>query len=105
MKAEQMELMKVIQFPKKKMEEKERLERKDKLEQAYKMLDYFIDCGADFSILVDMKMADELFEVSKSQMEKFKYLAITTNYEKFKKIRFAEGVNKVACYQIKGDEI
>lgn len=105
MKAEQMELMKVIQFPKKVIEEKEKLERKDKLLQAYKMLDYFIECGADFSILIDMKIANELFEVSENQMEKYKYLAITTNYEEFKKVRFAEGVNKCAFYEIKGDEI
>ena len=105
MENEQMELMKVIQFPQNKIKEKEKVERKDKLLQAYKMLDYFIECGADFSILVDMKVADELFEVSQAQMKEYKYLAITTNHEEFKKVRFAEGVNKVAFYEIKGDEI
>jgi len=100
-----MQLMKVIQFPQNKIDKKEKLDRKDKLLQAYKMLDYFIECGADFSILVDMKVANELFEVSQSQMDKFKYLAITTNHDEFKKIRFAEGVNRVAFYEIKGDEL
>jgi hypothetical protein len=99
-----MELMKVIEFPKQKIEEKDNRDRKEKLEQAYKMLDYLIDAGADFNIIVDIEKANELFEISESQMKKFQYIAISTNYDKFKKIRFAEGVNKVACYQIKGDE-
>lgn len=105
MKSEQMQLMRVIEFPKSKIEEKEERERKDKLEVAYKMLDYLIDCGADFNIIVDIEKANELFEISESQMKKFQYISLSTNYEKFKKIRFAEGVNKVACYQIKGVEL
>jgi len=99
-----MELMKVIKFPKNKIEEKEDRERKDKLEQAYKMLDYLIGCGADFNIIVDIEKGNELFEITEKQIKEYKYLMLTTNYEKSKKIRFAEGVNKVAFYQIKGDE-
>jgi C4-type Zn-finger protein len=93
-----MELMKVIQFPQRKIEEKEFRERKDKLEVAYKMLDYLIERGHDFHIIISDEAADELF----NRKKKFEYSILTSNFEKIKNVNI---YNKNASYYpIEGDE-
>lgn len=98
MKAEQMELMKVIKFPQKKLEEKAFRERKDKLEVAYKMLSCFIEKGYDFHIIIDGEAADLMFNREKQ----FPYSILTSNLEQIKN---ANIYNKdTTYYPIKGDE-
>lgn len=100
MKSEQMGLMKVIQFPSRKIEEKEFRERKDKLEVAYKMLECLVGYGAEFAIVIKTEEANQLLEINEKQFNKYKYVTLTSNYELYKDI----DVKKSMFYEIKGDE-
>lgn len=105
MKAKQMELMKVIQFPQSKIAEKETREKGQKLEVAYKLLKYLVnDCDAEINIIVDIDKANGLFEISESDMKNFKYLIITSNYENTKKIKLSNE-NRAICFEIEGNEL
>ena len=101
MKAEQMELMKVIQFPQKKVEEKENRERKDKFEVAKKFIELLAYEGIDFHIVIDKESALKVMED-----DNFKdYIIVTTNFEEAKKmqLKMTQMGNSV-CAAIRGDE-
>lgn len=100
MKHEQMELMKVIEFPKDKIKEKLKNERIGKLDAACKMLKYLIEEEADFHIVLKIETANKLFEVSEEEMKKYDYIILTSNYEESKHIP----IKRSCVYRIKGDE-
>ena len=101
MKAEQMELMKVIQFPKTKIEEKENRERKDKFEVAKKFIELLVYEGIDFHIVIDKESALEVLEDANYR----DYLIITTDTEKAKKMQFKLTQTRNSnLLPIKGDE-
>lgn len=101
MKTEQMELMKVIQFPQKKIEEKEMRERFDKLEVAYKLLEELVKTGADFHIVITKESTSELFDFP-NEYNKYQYATLTSNLKEAKKINLKDNT---MFYPIKGDEL
>lgn len=101
MKAEQMELMKVIEFPKNKIEEKERRERLDKLDVSYKLLEELVKTGADFHIIVTKESASELFDFPE-KYNKYQYATLTSNLKEAKTINLKDNT---MFYPIKGDEL
>lgn len=81
MKLEQMELMRVIEFPKSKL--KENREKQDKLEVAKKLVNLLVDKEIEFQIIIDKESA---LKVLKD--DDFKdYVIITTNLEEAEKLR------------------
>lgn len=100
LKAEQMELMKVIPFSQRKMEEKKFRERKDKLEVAYKMLECLIGYGADFHIVITKESTSELFDFPK-EYNKYQYATLTSNLNEAKNIKLKDNT---MFYPIEGDE-
>ena len=96
-----MELMKVIQFPQKKIEEKGNRERHDKTEVAKKFLDLLADEEIDFHIIIDKQSALKVMED-----DNFKdYVIITTNFEEAKKMRLKlTQMRNSVCAVIRGDE-
>lgn len=100
MKAEQIELMKVIDFPKSKIEEKERRERLDKLDVAYKLLERLVKTGAEFHIVITRESTSELFNLPEGY-NKYKYATLTSDLEKAKRINLKDNT---MFYPIKGDE-
>lgn len=100
MKAEQIELMKVIEFPQRKVKEKEFRERKDKLEVAYKMLECLVGYGAEFAIIIETEKANRLLEINEKQFNRYKYVTLTSDHELYKDI----DIKNSMFYEIKGDE-
>jgi len=100
MKTEQMQLIKVIEFPKYKIEEKVEKERLDKLDVAYNMLKYLIEEGHDFHIVISADAVNELFETDKISSDD--YGILTSNIDKAEKIRIKS--DNAIFYQIEGDE-
>jgi len=96
MESEQLELMKVIQFPKNKI--KENRDRIDKLEVAYKVLKYLVEEGKEFHIVVTKESAEELFEIPSS---KYNYVTITSSLGEADNIKLH---NNTFFYPILGDE-
>lgn len=101
MKAEQMELMKVIDFPKSKIEEKERRERLDKLDVAYKLLERLVKTGTEFHIVITRESTSELFEFPK-EYNKYQYATLTSDLKEAKRINLKDNT---MFYPIKGGEL
>lgn len=97
MKYEQLQFMKVIEFPKNKDTELKLL--KDKQDSAMDMINYLTDRKKDFHIVVSKSTAEELFEMDKFRGDK---VVITSNYEEAKRI-FPELKNTI-FYKLTGDE-
>jgi hypothetical protein len=98
-----MELMKVIQFPKKVIEEKETNERLDKVEVAKKLLDILADEKIDFSIVIDKNSALKVLEDNENYRD---YIVITTNEEESRKMLLKLTQMRNSCLiNIKGDEL
>ena len=81
MKGEQLQLMKVIEFPKNKDTELKLL--KDKQDSAEKILDFITDLKEDFHIVLSRSAAEELFEMDKFKGDK---IVITSNYQEAEEI-------------------
>jgi len=96
MKAEQLEIMKVIEFPKNRNVENKL--RDDKLEVAIKFLKYLVGEGADFHIIIDRNAALELFEDNAKLKD---YLIMTTDFEKARHIKLDTNYK---IYKIEGNE-
>lgn len=96
MQNEQLQLMKVIQFPKNKL--KENKERLNKLEVAYKLLKCLVEDGADFHIVVTKESAETLYNFPTGE---YKYATITSDLEEAQKIRLNDNT---FFYPVKGDE-
>lgn len=98
MKGEQLQLMKVIEFPKNRQVENQL--RHKKLEVAMKLLEAIIDDGAEYHIVINREDTLKLFEYSSKIGD---YLIMTSDVETAKKIKID---NKKCCvFEIKGDEI
>jgi hypothetical protein len=100
MKSEQMELMKVIEFPKYKIEEKAEKEKIAKLDVAYKMLKYLIEEGHDFHVVISADAVNELFETDKVCEDD--YGILTSNFDEAKRIRIKS--DNTIFYKIEGNE-
>ena len=96
MKCEQLELMKVIQFPKNRNIEIKK--NNDKFDTAVKFLKFLVDEGADYHIIVCENDAEKLFEGKTRE-----YTVITSNAEKAKGLKFND--NNFTIYPISGDEL
>ena len=96
MKGEQLQLMKVVEFPKNKDTELKLL--KDKLDSAQKMIDFITEHKEDFHIVINRSAAEELFEMDKFKGDK---VVITSNYQKAKEI-FKK--DNYIFYKLTGDE-
>lgn len=96
MKGEQLQLMKVIEFPKNKDTELKLL--KDKQDSAEKILDFITDLKNDFHIVLIRSAAEELFEMNKFKGDK---IVITSNYQEAKKIFKSKDF---IFYKLTGDE-
>ncbi|WP_026887696.1 hypothetical protein [Clostridium beijerinckii] len=100
MKAEQMGLMKVIQFPQNKLKEKEIREKSEKMEVAFEILNYLIKNGCDFHILLNAKYVEVL---SSYVPKNSKYAMLTSNLDEAEKIRIYG--KEVCFYPIEGNEL
>lgn len=100
MNIEQTELMKVIEFPKNKIEEKENRDRLNKLEVAYKMLETLVKEGHDFHIVISADATERMFKPGK--ISNNYYGVLTSNLDKAEKIRIKS--DNTAFYPIRGDE-
>ena len=96
MKSEQLEIMKVIEFPKNRNVENKL--RSEKLDIAIKFLKYLVDESVDFHIIIDRNAALELFEDNAKLKD---YLIMTTDFEK---ARHIELDTNYSIYKIKGNE-
>lgn len=83
MEGEQLELIKVIQFPKNRQVVE--IERQDKLEVIQKILKLIIEEGNDFHVLIDKKTALEIYEDPTNGLKD--YLILTTNFEEAQKMK------------------
>jgi len=98
---EQLEIMKVIQFPKNK--EYESRKRDEKLSAAIKMLEYFVSEGKEFNIVVDKETALTLFEESTSNQKIQDYVVLTTS-DRENSQKFKVNINNSNLYFIQGTE-
>lgn len=96
MKYEQLQLMKVIEFPKNKDTELKLL--KDKQDSAEKILDFITDLKEDFHIVLSRSAAEELFEMNKFKGDK---VVITSNYQEAKEMF---NIKDTIFYKLTGDE-
>lgn len=96
MKYEQLQLMKVIEFPKNKDTELKLL--KDKQESARKMIDFITDFKKDFHVVLSRSAAEELFEMDKFKGDK---VVITSNYKEAKEMF---NIKDTIFYKLTGDE-
>lgn len=96
MKGEQLQLMKVIEFPKNKDTELKLL--KDKQDSAEKILDFITDLKEDFHIVLSRSAAEELFEMEKFKGDK---VVITSNYQEAKEMF---NIKDTIFYKLTGDE-
>lgn len=96
MKYEQLQLMKVIEFPKNKDTELKLL--KDKQDSAEKILDFITDLKEDFHIVLSRSAAEELFEMNKFKGDK---VVITSNYQEAKEMF---NFKNTIFYKLTGDE-
>lgn len=102
MKLEQIELMKVIEFPKCKIEEKENRERQDKLEVAKNLVNRLVDEEIEFHIVLDKESILKVLEDANYK----DYNIITTNQEEAEKMLLKLTQMRNSCLiPIKGDEI
>lgn len=96
MKYKQLEIMKVIEFPKNR--EAEKIERNKKLEETIRLLSLLVDEGADYHIVIDRKAANEIFEGNLRE-----YTVITTNLKKSNNLILTP--RNYNIYPIKGNEL
>lgn len=96
MKYEQLQLMKVIEFPKNKDTELKLF--KDKQDSAEKILDFITDLKEDFHIVLSRSAAEELFEMNKFKGDK---VVITSNYQEAKEMF---NFKNTIFYKLTGDE-
>lgn len=98
MKVEQLQIMKVIEFSKNRYVEN--IKKSERLDVAIKFLEYLVDEGADFHIVINKEAALKLFEDNDGKLRE--YLIMTSNLEKARNIK----IDKNACvYVIEGDEL
>lgn len=83
MEGEQLELMKVIEFPKNRNVIE--MERQNKLNVIQTILELIIQEGNDFHIVIDKKSALEIFEDSDNKLKD--YFILTTNFEEAQKMK------------------
>lgn len=103
MKGEQLEFMKVIEFPKNKNIEEQK--KKDKLEFVRCFLEKLVEEGFDFNIVIDEKATDKFFEISKENQKgsKRKYSVLTSNVEAVKTLSL--NPSNIYVYKITGNEL
>jgi hypothetical protein len=94
---EQLKIMRVIEFPKNRHVEK--IKRNEKLQVAIKMLEYLVDEGADFHIIINKEDALKLFDDNGRFRE---YLIITNDLDKGKRLK-TDSKNSMV-YEIDGNE-
>ena len=99
MEHEQLEIMRVIQFPKNRQYENKI--RNEKLEVAIRILEVLVAGDADFHIVIDSESALKIFEDNNDKS--IEYLLLSTNEEKGKNVKI-NGDNTV-MYEITGDEL
>ena len=105
MKTKQLEIFKVIEFPKnremeiKQMDEECNLRNK-KLEVAKAMLEILTEEKADYHIIIKKEDVLKIFENNKGCNE---YLMITSNFDTAKRIKI--GSKNSSVYEIKSEEL
>ena len=97
METKQLEIFKVIEFPKNK--EMENDLKYEKLEIAIKMLKFLVDEGADFHIILNRKDTLKLFEYSNNIRD---YLILTSNLEIAKNLEINNKIPNL--YELIGNE-
>lgn len=96
MKYKQIELMKVIEFPKNRQMGLKK--RNKKLNVAIELLQYLVNGGADFHIVISKEQAEKLYDGDLR-----KYTVITSNLEEAKNLNISS--NNYSIYPIEGDEL
>lgn len=99
MQGEQLEIMKVIQFPKNRQYKLNQKNRK--LNVAIRMLEVLSEHDIEFHIVVNKKAALILFDDTEGKMRD--YLFISSSYEESKNIKLNSENSRV--YEIDGDEL
>jgi len=101
LKSEQLSIMKVIQFPKNRQVEHKI--RNQKLDVAIRMLEYLVDIGADFHIVVDVEHGSELFTPKQEWRPDTQHVILSSNKEKVLKLN-VNNLNS-SYYCLEGNEL
>lgn len=99
MKGKQLEIMRVIEFPKNK--HVENIRRREKYQVAIKLLEILVDEGAEYHIVIDKEDALKIFDANEKLRE---YLIMTSDIEKAKILRLLRLEENASIYQIDGNE-